>query len=993
MASNLTGYIEVIRSNTSRFPNTAVCDMAIYTECNTQAIHFGVVQNSNSMLKILEKSIQTNAITIATGSNANALSNIRDASSNWSTLTSAGTFSICNISPNGNSNGSIFMGSNGYFTFSNNGLVAASNMAHSNIFSTDFTIESWVNYYTNPQVATYSFIGYLVGHMNPTANFNYWSFGVNCNMALNFHVYNAGTSTSIGAYTQSNAITIGRWTHIGMSYSNNEKAIRLFINGVAQSNLLSNNALIAVSSASATSASNAGFTNNSTLGYTTLGRINNYSNPCYLHDFKFVTGVAYTPSNPPLAPLPLTTGTRVLLRAPLISSLTLPVDASSNWFTLSNISSVGYSTTSLTGTSNGSIDLTAGHIAFKDNGNTAMSNIAHSNILSTDFAIESWVYYYATPSNPAGVSYMGYIIGAVGLTNVTNLWSFGVNPSRQVNFFTYANNLTVSGVYTSTAISLNTWNHIAVTHSNAERALRFYINGALQSNLSSVSPWTVSSATASFASSSAVTHTGPGVGYISMGKYNNSNNPCYIHDFKFVTGTTYAPSNPPTSPASVTPGTRLMLRMANITSAVSAVDISSNWVPLSNVGAVTFCNISPVSTSNSIDLGSNYFTFSNNGNVYPSSNIAHSNILATDFMIESWVYYYATPSNSAYTMIPYLIGNMTPTAETNYWSFGVTPQREIGFYSYTGGPTAIFTAQNIVPLNSWAHIAVSYSNTEKRMRLFFNGVAQNNLSLSNASTFWTVADSSATYASNIGQTHLNIGTGLLSLGKYRGSNNPCFIHDFKFVVGSTYAPSNPPLTVASVTQGTQLLLRATNLRVPIGTAQTISPLFVSQNGYVGINTSNPQFTLDVNGNTNVSGSFITPGQPYYCGQVTNVASTGLKNTSVGFASNVMTNYASSYNVTGFTAPVSGVYLVTVTGLLGSVGWGLASIRKNGINMTHIYWSHSDAWENASGQYAIQLNRNDYIDLFVINSGTSAGIWASVGDANGSYGSFSVVMIG
>lgn len=993
MASNLAGYIEVIRSNASRFPNTALCDMAIYTECNTQAIHFGVTQNSNSTLEVLDRSIQTFATVIATGSNANALSNIRDASSNWMSLSTTGTFSTCNISPNGNSNGAIFMGSNGYFTFSNNGLVAASNMAHSNIFSTDFTIESWVNYYTNPQAAALSFIGYLGGHMNPTANFNYWSFGVNCNMAVNFHVYNAGTSTSIGAFTQSNAVPLGRWTHIGMSYSNNEKAIRLFINGVVQSNLLSNNALISISGDAATSASNAGFTNNATLGYFTIGRVNNNNNPCWLHDFKFVTGLAYTPSNPPLAPLPLTTGTRLLLRAPRISSLTQPMDASSNWFTLSNATSVGYSTLSLSGTSNGSIDLGGGHITFPDNGVSANSNLAHSNILSTDFTIESWVYYYATPPNPTGVSYMGYLLGAQGVVNSTNLWSFGVTPSRQLSFYTYAGNTTSSGAYTTNTIALNTWNHIAVSHSNGEKAMRFYINGALQSNLNVVSPWTVSGATASFASSSGITNTGPNINFVVLGKYNNSNNPCYIHDFKFVTGTMYAPSNPPTSPATLTNGTRLLLRMANITSGVSAVDVSSNWVPLSNVGAVTFCNISPISTSNSIDLGANYFAFSNNGNAYPSSNIGHSNILATDFMIESWVNYYATPSNPTHTYIPYLVGNMLTINTINYWSFGVTTNRELAFYSYTGG--SIRTPANSVPLNTWTHIALSYSNNEKRMVIYLNGVAQNNLSLSNAAGYWAVPSSSTAYASNVGQTHMNIGSGLVHLGRYNGSNNPCYIHDFKFVMGTTYAPSNPPDTIASVTPGTRLLLRATNIPVPQGNTVVTNPLYISTNGNVGINTNSPQFSLDVAGNTNVSGNLFTPGQPYYCAQLSNVG-TNTKNAVISFSSNVQTNVGSAYVTNAFVAPVSGVYLISVVGVLGAgsaqVGnqTGEVVIRRNGVNITYGHWNCNDTWENASAQYAIQLNRNDVIDTFVSNS---SSVYTSAGDVNGGYGSFSVIMIG
>lgn len=1000
MASNLSAFIEVIGSNASRFPNTAQCDLAIYTECNTQAIHFGAIQNSNSTLKISDKSIVMTTTTVATGSNANALSNIKDASSNWYTLSNVGTFSICNISPYGNSNGSIFMGSNGYFTFSNNSNTANSNIAHSNLFSTDFMIESWVHYYARPQVASYSFIGYLVGHMSPTANLNYWSVGVNCNMALGFHVYNAGTSTSIGAYTQSNSIPLNAWTHIGVSYSNNEKALRFYINGIVQSNLLSNNALMSIASASATSASNAGFTNNATLNYVTVGRINNYSNPCYLHDLKFVTGTTYAPSNPPPAPFPLTAGTRLLLRAPPIQSVTLLADTSSNWFNLSNINSVNISSFSFSNaqatTSNGSLDIAPGHIAFKDNGNTANSNIAHSNIITTDFAIESWVYYYARPPVSSAV-HIPSLFGMVSPTANVNYWSFGLTSNMQLGFYTHANS-TVCGVYTQcNVVSINTWTHIAMSYSNNEKRLRLFVNGYPQSNLTasnaSTAYWAIPSAASTFASNQNITYLNTNLGYIVLGRFTGSNNPCYLHDFKMVTGTTYAPTFPPTTPALITPGTRLLLRMVNTSTQVAAVDVSSNFSPLSNVGAVTFCNASPVTSCNSIDLGSNYFTFSNNGNAFPSSNIAHSNLIATDFLIESWVNYYGTPSNPAYTYVPYLIGNMVPSTQTNYWSFGVTSLRELGFYSFTGG--AILTQQNAVPLNAWTHIALSYSNNEKALRLYINGVAQNNLALSNTSTTWSIQSSASTFASNIGQTNMNVGIGYLSLGRYNNSNNPCFIHDFKFVTGTTYAPSNPALNFASVTPGTRLLLRATNTQLPQNTTQSTNPLYIAPSGNIGINTSNPQFTLDVNGNTSITGSLFTPGQPYYCAQLPNLGG-NTKNAVIGFTSNVQTNFSSSYANNAFTAPVSGVYLISVTSVLGA-GSGQAGgstgefyIRRNGVFITIGHWNCNDVWENTSAQYAVQLNRNDVIDVFVSNTSV---VYTNPGDANGSYGAFSVMMIG
>jgi hypothetical protein len=314
-------------------------------------------------------------------------------------------------------------------------------------------------------------------------------------------------------------------------------------------------------------------------------------------------------------------------------------------------------------------------------------------------------------------------------------------------------------------------------------------------------------------------------------------------------------------------------------------------------------------------------------------------------------------------------------------------------YIFQGG--AIYTQANTIPLNTWTHVAVSYSNNEKRLRLFVNGVPQSNITLSNVGVNWVVPSASSTFASNIGMTHMNVGQGLLTLGRYNNSNNPCYIHDLKFVTGTTYTPSNPPPAFASVTPGTRLLLRAADVAFPQNTGQISNSLFIAANGNVGINTSNPQFALDVNGSANITGTLRAPGQPYYCAQIDNANGT-VKNVVIGFSSNAQTNVPQSYAGNVFTAPVSGVYLISITSILGA-GSGQAGnqtgsiyIRRNGVNITHGHWNCNDAWENVSAQYAVQLNRNDTIDVFVVNS---SGVWAYAGGATGSHGTFSAIMIG
>lgn len=323
--SNLAGYAEVVQTAT-RFPNTTQGDLAIYTDCNTQSIHIGVTQTSNSLLKLSDKVLTTNYSIMNTGSNAAAMSNIRDVSSNWLALSNVGTFTVCNIAPFGSSNGSIDL-MNGYFVLSSNALPASSNIGHSNIVSTSFTIETWVYYTSPPLLFTIAHVPYLVGNYSVRAGDNYWSFGVNSNMQLGFFVNSAGVASSV--CTPTNTVPLNTWAHIAMSFSNTPKTLNLYFNGIGVSNLTASNdpgwTIWSIANSWTNTAIGTGLTNvlhNSSypgMGHVIIGRLNNSNIPCYIHDFKIVTGTCYTPSNIQSPSASVTSGTRLLLRAPQIS--------------------------------------------------------------------------------------------------------------------------------------------------------------------------------------------------------------------------------------------------------------------------------------------------------------------------------------------------------------------------------------------------------------------------------------------------------------------------------------------------------------------------------------------------------------------------------------------------------------------------------------------------------------------------------------------------
>jgi len=101
-------------------------------------------------------------------------------------------------------------------------------------WTADFTIEAWIFvsaieswYYDD---GTYDF-PIMVGHMNPSDNTNYWSFGPTENNIIKFYYWKGSQNHT---FVSTATVKENEWTHIAMSFSTSNGA-KLFVNGTGTS--------------------------------------------------------------------------------------------------------------------------------------------------------------------------------------------------------------------------------------------------------------------------------------------------------------------------------------------------------------------------------------------------------------------------------------------------------------------------------------------------------------------------------------------------------------------------------------------------------------------------------------------------------------------------------------------------------------------------------------------------------------------------------------
>ena len=385
-------------------------------------------------------------------------------------------------------------GGSGYFDGTGDYLTVPSNAAF-NLGANNFTIECWINVsslasnvnffgQSNSGVTTYSVIGRVL---------------TTGKLEVNFQVDgNSGVSSGTGA------IAINTWYHIAFVRQGN--VVYLYINGVYSS---AGGLTPGVSVVSSTDAYGVGCWG----GYVT--------NPMngYISNFRLINGTCLYPSGTTFTPstVPLTAVTNTALLLGMSNGAIFDNTMLNNLETVANAqistSVFKYGTGALKFNGTTDVALTPAKTAF--------------TLGSGDFTVECWINQTAAQN--------AYIAGQGDATSTAanTPWYMFINTSRLPQIAVNTSGGLVQAV-SSTAVTLNTWTHVAGVRDGS--TLRLYVNGVQTATSALI--YTVNTSSSNLG----IGNAGDSTSYYFNG---------YIDDFRFTKGICRYPSGttftPPTA--------------------------------------------------------------------------------------------------------------------------------------------------------------------------------------------------------------------------------------------------------------------------------------------------------------------------------------------------------------------------------------------------------------------------------------------------------------
>lgn len=320
----------------------------------------------------------------------------------------------------------------------------------------DFTVELWCY----PQAGGASF-QYLIGKYGITNNQRSWSLMITDTGALQANLSTNGTSADI-AITTSYAMSQNQWHHLALSRQGS--SIRLFANGI-----LVGSATNAAALFDGTSPLTIGYTDTSAWYFSG-----------YIDDLRITKGVARYTSN--FTPVENQIGGLAIVdpfysnTSLLINSDTTTLDDQSP--VVKTITKVGNADVSFLNSKAG-----LGSIYFDGTGDYLTIPDSSTFDLGTgDFTLECWYY----PLSVSGAAGFRGLISQRTNANVDHAFSLFVNQNNAGFGFAFTlDGSTNNEQYFGSALTVNTWYHVAVSRVGAN--LYFAVNGAITAATGSAS--------------------------------------------------------------------------------------------------------------------------------------------------------------------------------------------------------------------------------------------------------------------------------------------------------------------------------------------------------------------------------------------------------------------------------------------------------------------------------------------------------------------------
>jgi len=407
-----------------------------------------------------------------------------------------------------------------------------------------------------------------------------------------------------------------------------------------------------------------------------------------------------------------------------------------------------------------------------------------------DFTIETWVYLTSYNTNSSCV--FDYRTNGGSPSNIPALF---IGPSGILALYTNIPSGTL--ITGSTAVSLNTWTHLAIVRSGtATSNVKMYLNGVSIGSGTTTSTLGIET----FAINNAALS--PANIYILNG---------YISNFRIVKGVAVYTGafTPPTSPLTATQsaGTNISAITGTATSLLTCQsnrfkDNSTNAFAITVNGTPTVQAFQPFSPTESYTTalygGSGYFVRASSQYLTVPNSASQFSFGTGALTIECWVNLSSLPSASGYPGNYWIFGG-GPASNNPGIDFYLTPT-QIGFnLSNFTSPTAIGNHGMVV--NNWYHVAVVRGGpSNQTVSIYVNGTR-----VATASSVTDTADAAST----------GIAISAAEPSGATSGNFDGYIANYRVIKGTAfYDPTLTTLTVptspVTAVSGTQLLLNMTN---------------------------------------------------------------------------------------------------------------------------------------------------------------------------------------